>query len=44
MRPITIYTQAEDDALVRWAKRQPEVVDAQMRAWRSIKVVTDSRV
>lgn len=40
---ITIYTQADDDSLVRWAQRQPEVVDAQMRDWESVKVVTPTR-
>lgn len=41
---ITIFAQADDDSLVRWAKRQDEVVDAQMRAWHNVKVVTDAKV
>lgn len=41
---ITLYAQADDDGLVRWAKRQEEVVDAQMRSIYTIKLMTDDRV
>jgi putative ABC transport system permease protein len=40
---ITLYTQADDDSLVRWALRQDEVVDAQMRAIQGVKLVTKGR-
>jgi putative ABC transport system permease protein len=40
---ITLFTWADDDSPVRWAKRQNEVVDAQMRAVESVKIVTDKQ-
>ncbi len=40
---ITLYTQADDNSLVRWALRQDEVIDAQMRAQQSVKIVTDKK-
>ncbi len=41
---ITIYTQADDDDLVRWALRQDEIADAQMRSIQSVKLVNGSKV
>jgi putative ABC transport system permease protein len=37
---ITLFTRSEDDGPARWALRQPEIVDAQMRGWESVKLVT----
>ncbi|MBU2534819.1 MAG: ABC transporter permease [Chloroflexi bacterium] len=40
---ITMSIPAFDDSLVRWARRQEQVVDAQGRALRSVKLVGQAR-
>ncbi len=40
---ITLNIQSDDDSLVRWALSQDEVIDAQMRAQESVKIVTDKK-
>ncbi|MDO8568668.1 MAG: FtsX-like permease family protein [Dehalococcoidales bacterium] len=37
---ITISASSPDDGLARWARRQPEVIDAQVRAVHTVKLVT----
>ena len=37
---VTLYASSSDDGPARWALRQPEVVDAQMRDWENVRLIT----
>ncbi|MFC2009843.1 ABC transporter permease [Chloroflexota bacterium] len=40
---ITIYTTTQNNNLARWAIRQPEVIDAQMRAIQSVRLISPQK-